>query len=260
MSKLEDLLLKTLSDKPLAKSISDCFFQLKVSYLRKDYETCLEKSGKFCELFTRVLQKLAGFSYTPLNEEIHVKRELDRLKSLPKNQLEDTLRITIPTVVECIYVLRNKRGGGHFKKGFPRKHDADLAFEGCSWLLRELLMLENSTDIEDIETLLNQIKIPNSKLNLVEEYDGKFVFASNFTFKEKILLVLSELYPEGAELKNLLSGIKGKESSIRSAIRKLEKDDLIVKFRKGGKTKIKITSKGHNIVQKLYETKLKETS
>ena len=260
MDKLKTLLLKILSDDSLAESISNCFFQLQVSFLKKDYEGCLEKSGKFCELFTRILQELAGIPHTPLNEEIHVKRELDKLKSMPRNQLEDTLRVIMPTVVECIYVLRNKRGGGHFKKDFPREHDAYLAFEGCSWLLRELLMLGNSTDVREIETLFSQIKIPKFKPNLVEEYDGKFVFTNNFTLKEKILLVLSELYSEGVELKNLLSGIKGKESSIRSAIHKLEKDDLIVKFRKGGKTKIKITSKGYNIVQKLYETKLKETS
>ncbi len=260
MDKLRTLLLKILSDDSLAESISNCFFQLQVSFLKKDYERCLEKSGKFCEIFTRILQELAGIPYTPLNEEIHVKRELDRLKSLPKNQLEDTLRTIMPTVVECIYVLRNKRGGGHFKKGFPREHDAHLAFEGCSWLLRELLILKDLTKPTEMDELFNQIKVTKFKPNLVEEYCGKFVFSGDFTLKEKILLVLSELYPEGIELKNLVSGIKGKETSIRSAIHKLEKADLIVKLKRERGAIIKITSKGYNIAQKLYENKLKKNS
>jgi len=237
--------------------ILDCFFQIQTSLLRKDYESCLEKSGKFCELFTRVIQKLSNIAPTPLNKEIHVKRVLDRIKSQPKDKLEDIVRITMPSVIECIYTLRSKRGGGHFKKDLPKEHDAHFAAEGCLWLLKELLTSQGQLGSRKIEALFKKSKVIDSNNPLIEEHDGTFTFLEKLTLKEKILLILDKLYPESITLKKLLKAIKGNESSIRSAIYKLEKDGLIVKLEKNREKIIEITSKGLNSAKKIYESRLK---
>ncbi len=213
----------------LIDELLDCHKELRINYYRGKYRPSELEGGRFAEVVVRLLQHHTTGQHTPLGAPLpDFETEVNRLRSLPKGQYHDSVRLHIPRAVQLILDIRNRRDVGHVGGDVdPNISDSNLVMTTVNWVLTEFLRLFYTSTLEEAQELVNEIV--ERRIPLVWEKEGQLkVLNPKLSLREKTLALLYTKGTEGASDANLRLWVGAASQRYFSEIlRRLDADALI---------------------------------
>jgi hypothetical protein len=141
------------------KRLVDKYLELKDAFVQGNYDACVLRAGKYCEVLLRFLQFELTGAFTPFGEKItNFSVECRNLEKLPKTSGPETFRVIIPRSLDFIYTLRNKRDIGHVGGDIDANViDAATSVRGVDWTLAELIRVVHTISLEEAQQILDSI-------------------------------------------------------------------------------------------------------
>ncbi len=219
-------------------------------WLGKD-EECIEKTGKFVEITTRILEYLTSGSFTPFESDLKVSETIKKFKNLPKQNFSESIRIIIPRVLYSLYTFRSKRGGAHIKEVNPNHIDAAYVVSACDWVMAELIRLYYTDEEKEIEKIINSIV--DRRVPILQEFGEDLkILDPSLSVPDKILIILYQRHPNSVSTDELKKWIKTKSSTyINTALKRLDDNGFV--FRKDKENTL--TRKGVAYVEEKFKNK-----
>jgi len=216
-------LLAKKIDRELVVSLLENYYNALYSYEVEDFKRTLMYGGRFVEDTFRII----WFIMTG--------EKLDKIKNLTKlyNKIlnfsnNEPWKVIVRVAYNAIYILRNKRNAVHINPIEPSQMDAILIIHVCNWILAEFIRQLCYFDISN-NLFRHFVLSLNAIYPLIENIEEKPIVLEKMGCKNEILLILfsahGELYLQ--EIIECLQDYYDK-STIYKAIKKLEKDRLIV--------------------------------
>lgn len=238
----------------LIDKLLDHYSIIKENFLLERHEPSELNGGKFCEVVYRLIEYKLKKSFTPIDQHIpNLIGKLRNIENQPKDKLNESLRIHFPRVLISIYSIRNKRGVGHLDGDVsPNKMDSTVISSSTDWIMAELLRLYYVGDANIAQALINSLVETN--YFLVHEVDDvKRVLNSRLGYKDSVLLLLSNEYPNWVEVDELIKWTEpsSRHYFIKNNLTDLHKDKFI-EF-DVEKMRCKIFPTGLRYVEKNYE-------
>jgi hypothetical protein len=194
---MKEQIIKELSSffpEELVIDLLESYEKALIEYKKGEWNNTLLFSGKFVENVFRILHYATRKEI--IREIESIQDEIEKLRSLSKNEFDESIRIIIPRIASSIpYTLRSKRNVAHFKSVDPTYIDATLSITACDWILAELIRLYHTSDETKIYEMLNIII--RKKMPFVERHGGELFITKRLGCKGEILLLLLE-NPDGS--------------------------------------------------------------
>lgn len=232
----------------IARELVNLHSSIQQAFLRNDHRRCLLECGFFVEATFQGLQSLLGEG-RDFDEDPSFNQLIDELRSLPRGEAPESVRLLIPRQARALYTLRSKRGA-HKNRKNPIYQDSAVAVRQCSWILAEFVRL-GATDhaSDEIQEYIRQLS--TRELPVVEEFEnGDLVLLEDpDSCRDAILLILYHVYPSRMETKELKAHLSEFESSnVTSSLYNGRKNNLIHQSEAGSK----LTVKGQEYVESEY--------
>ena len=190
------------------ESIVDIYIELKKRHLKSFYSDEFDSvgisSGKLCETIFRFLEHELTGKYTPFDAHIsNFPAKIEKLTQLPAATGNESLRITIPRVLNFIYTLRNKRGIGHASGEIDANAiDISTIVKNADWVICELIRLYHNLPMAQAQQIIDSLNlkiIPD-----IWHIDGsRRVIKDGLTHKQKVLLLLYNEIDNKASINDL---------------------------------------------------------
>lgn len=174
----------------------------------------------FAEATFRILQHLSQGRYTPLNRSLP--RVDNLLEQFERSQLDDSLRVHVPRVLNTIYDIRNRRGVAHLPAGVSaNRSDAELVLTNAKWVIAELIRLFHTMTHEDAQRLVDTFAV--TRPVLVEVFDGepRIVARADLSLPQKVLVLLHWHEPDVPLREQLYEWLSDPNHRISTAIARL---------------------------------------
>jgi hypothetical protein len=204
------------------------FAGMRHAYFARDWETCCTKSGKFVEA---LLKGIHFFTTGNKSKRISVGAEIDRLINLPKDAVNEFIRLLIPRVCRSLYHIASDRGARHDVTGFdPSRMDAQMASASTSFILAELVRLFHPGNLSSDEAQSIADGLVQRKIPLVTNVlDVKRVLNPKLEYSDKVLLLLYDSYPRPVRVTDLFNWAEHKNITDfkRKVLQKLHDKKLL---------------------------------
>ena len=181
-------------DKQILENALSEYNKMRLEYTSNDPESTALHGGKFCEHIGNLLLIIFGSTQKDRPELGEILNEIDKLASTQTNQnLDISIRLTIPRMLRAAYELRSRRNFLHVNKEINiNLVDSSTLLKLCSWILAELIRLYYTGDMkaagEIIDTMIT------GDLPLIDEFRGKkIVFGKGISVANKALVLLASL-------------------------------------------------------------------
>ena len=153
-------LTKLLTNLPaeLSEAIGQEYEKLVEHSLREEWDKLELHAGRMCEAVLRVLEWHINpaRTFTPLDGHSKPNRKVVVAKAARATALDQSLRFQVPQIVEIIMDFRNNRNVAHLGGVNPSKLDGQTIVQLANWVVAELVRLESSIALEDIQQLVDQ--------------------------------------------------------------------------------------------------------
>lgn len=146
---------------------------LKSAFVKRDFDACGLRAGRFCEVLLRWAQERVTGTYTPFGTKIpNFADEVAKLEQTAKSAGHESVRIVIPRALHFLYTLRNKRGIGHESGDVDANHiDAATAVRIADWCVAEVIRLTYNLSLEEAQAICDAVA--DRQLPQVWEVFGK---------------------------------------------------------------------------------------
>ncbi len=133
-----------------------------------EYETAINKSGKFVETVLQILKYIISEKVINNTKLLRIKDVSEELLQTPVDTYPVSIRKIIPRSINAIYTIRSERGTAH-KSGDikPNIIDCNFVVSTCDWILAEFLRLYHNSDIKEVENIMNSL-VENKSLDKKE--------------------------------------------------------------------------------------------
>lgn len=189
-------------------------------YMRNDLRPSELNAGDFIEATVRILQWLATGKNTPLGKTLPPMPSW--VQNMENSTLNDSLRITIPKLINAMYTVRSRRGVSHIAgEVSANKVDAMLLLTTSRWILAEFVRLYHKTSHDEAQRAVDLLALADTPI--IEDFEGvnRVITAHALTIPTQILLLLLNAGATELKLDNMVSSIKGTPPAIKKAARRL---------------------------------------
>lgn len=160
-----------------------------------EWETCIQKAGKFVEAVIKALAEHAELEL-PNARQFKVGVFIEKLRNTD-NKSDDSIRLLIPRNCCFVYDIASNRGSRHDQGDIdPNKMDAIAVVQNISWVLAEMVRLAHMgtlrpDDAANVVDSLMEKRYPD-----IEEIDDRlYVNRDGLTTPDIALLLLERKYP-----------------------------------------------------------------
>jgi hypothetical protein len=183
-----------------------------------DWEMSLLKAGKFVEAVLKLLWEHLG-NPVPKAKEFKAGHVMTELERTPKEQADDTIRVTIPRACRFAYEIASNRGARHDPDEVnPNQMDSSAVSALIAWVLAELIRYAQKGAVNLDEASALVAGLSQKRYPIIEEVDGRVYFhLKNLSARDVALLVLWHAHPKRVSKPNLVDGIKRHGSSEANA-------------------------------------------
>jgi|SRR3989344_3162353 len=146
--------------------------------------------GRFSELAIVAIFELSNNSNTDLNQ-IKFGQLYNLVTNLKKSTpQEEMLYQIIPSVLNSIYTIRNKKNSAHFKLNNLDKIDSEYVMTSCGWVVSQFILLFSSKNSQDVIAFTNSIM--EKRIPTIEVFDNGelMILKRGLKFGEELLLLL----------------------------------------------------------------------
>jgi hypothetical protein len=248
--------LKKHIDNRLVDALLRQYKKMKENFALGRYEQSSLNGGKFCEVVIRILQNQTNEdqSFIPLGQSLgNAVNRLRSLEQIPKTQANDSLRLHIPRVALAVLDIRNNRDIGHVGGDVDSNYsDANLVVMSCDWIVAELLRLFYECTLDEAQKMVDGVLERNTCLVFDAGPGRKRILNPALSYKDKVLLLLSNEYPNPVP-ENILFGWTGHSNRSvfrRTVITPLDKE-VLIDVHDGI---CQILPPGHTYVERNYES------
>jgi hypothetical protein len=230
----------------LVDELLEAYVEAKRRYHLSDHRPQEVEGGRFSEAVFRVLQHLAGLSFTPLSKTLP---SVDKLLIALENASgqPDSVRLHIPRTLKLIYDIRNKRDAAHLADGIDANlQDATLVIANMDWVVAELVRLHHGVSATEAQRIIEDLV--TREVPAVQEIDGQPVILSDLKPRDQALLMLYRAGAQGMKLDELASALRvDRKDHLKSRLVKLDQDKLVLAH--PSTQRYYITSKGSREVE-----------
>lgn len=184
-------------DKPTLENILLEYNKMRLDYASNDLESAALHGGKFCEHFGNLLLIIFGVTAKDRPELGEILNQIEKLSNDQNFQnLDISIRLTIPRMLKAAYELRSRRNFLHVDKDINiNLIDSSTLLKMCSWILSELIRIYYTGDMKAAGELIDTAI--TSEMPFIDDFRGKkIVFAKGFSVAEKALVLLASLKTE----------------------------------------------------------------
>jgi len=197
-------LLKVFNSKYVASLVNHFDVSIK-NFENRDWETCIQKAGKFVEA---VIKALANYSQIPIPQgrDFKVSKLVEELRKADQSKYDDTIRLLIPRGCVFIYDISSNRGARHDPDEIdPNEMDAVVAVQNISWILAEMVRFSQKGSLEPDQAVKLVQKLTEKKYPTFEEIDGRlYINKEGLSAPETAMLLLNFKYPNRVSKQNLI--------------------------------------------------------
>lgn len=184
-----------------------------------DYESCLNRLGKFVENALRCLEYVrTGNMPTEIKSSARTISDLKASKNL--NESVSTL---IPGILgSMIYDVRSKKGAVHVKGVDPVQIDATLAITAASWVMSELLRLYHTADDRAVRMYLAALM--RTKIPYIETISNEIAVTKKVPTVIEVALLLSTEPSDGMSRTQVGRAARCSPASVTKGLAKLQSE------------------------------------
>jgi hypothetical protein len=211
-------------------ALFECYQHLVINYSHGRHEPSELNGGKFVEAAIRIIEFLAGGTYTSLDTDIKdAIGQLRNFERLPVSVLDEPMRIHLPRVLITMYNIRSKRGVAHLRGEInPNYSDASLLVACASWVMAELFRVHYRCSLDEAQQIVDTLV--QRPLALVHEFGTqKRVLLPELTHRDQTLLLLASEHPKKVTEAELVEWIEPVDVSgyRRKVLRPLHQERMI---------------------------------
>lgn len=189
-------------------------------YMQNDLRPSELNAGDFIEATVRILQWLATGKHTPLEKSLPPMPTW--VQNMESSSLNDSLRITIPKLINAMYTVRSRRGVSHIAgEVSANKVDAMLLLTTSRWILAEFVRLYHKTSHDEAQRAVDLLALAETPI--IEDFEGvrRVITAHSLTIPAQIMLLLLNAGTTASTLDDMVDSIQGTPAAIRKAARRL---------------------------------------
>ncbi len=204
----------------LQKALVDAVTTMSKLYMQNDLRPSELNVGDFIEATVRILQWLATGRHTPLGRTLPPMPTW--VQNMESSSLNDSLRITIPKLINAMYTVRSRRGVSHIAgEVSANKVDAMLLLTTSRWILAEFVRLYHNTGHDEAQHAVDLLALAETPI--IEDFEGtqRVITAHSLTIPAQIMLLLLNAGSTVSTLDDMVGSIKGTPPAIKKAARRL---------------------------------------
>ena len=206
-------------DRSLITDLIDSYEKIQRHYFLGNFMECLLFGGHFAEIILKILYfKIKGKKLSKIGNKQKIIEEIGNSSQL----LSEVERIIIPRLIGVVHDLRNRKRSGHATEILPTKNDALLVHRITTYVLIELLMLENGMNYQHVRRLVENLI--ERKIPIIEVIDDVVIGDDDISIPNLILLTLYNHENGSLTRKDLLKKLEAYDlNNVQSSISKLKK-------------------------------------
>jgi hypothetical protein len=220
---------KRVFDHTLVDELLTAYQEAKKNFYLGGLRLSAVEGGRFCEAAFRMLQQVAGGTFTALGAQIRTDVLIKELSELPKAKAPESIRIHIPRSLRVVYDIRNKRDAAHLGDGIdPNVQDATLVVAVLDWVLAELVRLYHAVTADEAHGIINELV--SRRAPAVQDFDGFLkVLRTDLEVGDRILLLLYERGSRRATFQELSSWMHPRmRKNLKRSLSRLEHDLALI--------------------------------
>lgn len=209
----------------LPRDLADELFSSYEGMIRKfhaaDYESCLNRAGKFVEQALRCLESIRTGAAP--KEIKSISNTINNLKTAAN--LNESVSTLIPRIVSAmIYDVRSKKGAVHVKGIDPSSLDATLAISAASWVISELLRLYHTANDNAVQMYVSSLM--RAKVPYIETISNEVIVTRKVPATVEVALLLSTQSGDGVTRSELGKRAQCSPASVTKSLTKLKSERL----------------------------------
>lgn len=227
-------------------SLLDHYEVMTQKVIAGDSEKTILRAGKFVEAATKIFGTFTNYNFPSSMRRYSVGAVIIHLKQLPVGIAVDSVRVTVPRVLEFVFDVASNRGARHDPHEIDSNDmDAGVVMSCCTWVLSEMLRVADagtSTPDQTMEIVQGLIHKVTPLFETIDDRD--YVNVIGISGPKYALLLLFGRYPERVSKAKLLADMKRvgyKKSTSSMSIRRVMSfadygDDDTLRLRANGLT------------------------
>ncbi len=190
------------------------FNRMVQDYQQREWDDANAKAGKFVEAVLKALWNEAGEA-VPKGKAFKAGTVIDKIDK--KNNLADSLRLTIPRACRFVYEIASNRGARHDADEIEANEmDANAVLAVCSWILAEMISYaQKGMNLNEAKAVVDGIV--KRKYPFMEQIDGRVYWDIANSAREAALLILYGIYPKRMSEESLARQVVRKGYSQKNA-------------------------------------------
>lgn len=188
----------------LVDELIDAYVDAKRSYFLGGLRLSGVEGGRFSEAAFRLLEHIATGASTPIGQTLATDAVIQRLASVPRGSLPESIRLHIPRSLRVVYDIRNRRDVAHLADGIdPNLQDGTLVVGVLDWIVAELLRLYHS-GLEPNEAARMVDSLVTRRAPVVQDFSGfPKVLKTGLASGDHVLVLLYDRGGAGATFDEL---------------------------------------------------------
>jgi hypothetical protein len=229
----------------LRTRIATTYAAAKSAYAKREFDACVLRAGKCCEVVLRYLQSSLTGHFTPFGTKLgSFTDECRRLERSSRDSGPEAFRLLIPRALDFVYSLRNKRDVGHVGGDLlANEIDAATAIRLVDWCIAEVIRTTHTLSLQDAQRILDAIA--ERQLPAVWSVNGhRRVMVEGLTQSEETLVLLYSARDGVLSVDSLVSSIEpGRVDNYRARVLSSLHADRMVEYDREGHT-VTLTPRG----------------
>lgn len=202
---------------------------LKSAFLKRDFDACGLRAGRFCEVLLRWAQDKVTGVHIPFGTRIlNFDAEVAKLEQTQRSAGPESVRIVIPRALNFLYALRNKRGIGHEGGDVDANQiDAATAVRVADWCVAEVIRVTHTLSLEEAQVICDAVA-ERQMPEVWEVLGKKRVMNTKLNFADQTLILLHS-HPDAVPVEDLVSWTEYSSASMyrRDVLGRLHKARLV---------------------------------